>query len=455
MSSTQPRLRVAICGAGIGGLLLAVVIGKFSSDIALDIYEAHDAVATAGAGISFRQRTLNIAKQLGIYDEIAAVVTFPLDSERTAPGFVSRISDIKEGGFEWFSESSSHQGIGRASMHRMDFVRVIQAHLPEYCEIHLSKRLRTYNESDNGEITMHFEDGTSVTADVLVGADGLRSHTRRTMFETAAKVEPPLFDVSQLSKYTDARWSGFSMNRELIPMEKVLARYPDHPAKTAMCMMAGKRRAVVVYGIKGGAVLNLVANTFDPELEDTPYPGERWVGDTSKEDVLDKFSHFEPLARSLVELCEKPSRWAVHVVGPLPFWTRGHVVILGDAAHATTPHLGAGAGQAIDDAWLLGRLLAHPHIATPADVPRALKIFEEICKPYAERLAEASVHNGKLFNFCAPGDDPLAGPDCESERSPEALRLRWEKGEANRIAIDEIEDPIQQWERAEEMLVQA
>ncbi|EIW81187.1 FAD/NAD(P)-binding domain-containing protein [Coniophora puteana RWD-64-598 SS2] len=458
MSNTQPKFRVAICGAGIGGLFLATVIAKFSSNIKIDVYEAHDAVTTAGAGISFRPRTMRIAKELGIYDDVVAVSTFP--PERDTPSPIFRVSDIKEGGYEWFGEKARDSA--PASMHRMDFVRVIQNHLPKSCNVHLQKRVQSYAEADSGEITIHFADRTTATTDVLVGADGLRSKTRRCMFETAAKVEPPPFDRSQLSKYTDTSYSGYSIYRDLIPMNKLLAHYPDHPVKSAMYILTtialvlqlcGKGKHLVGYTINGGAMLNFAAVTYDPALEGTDYPGPdtRWVEDRPKQEMLDLFDDYEPMGRAWLDLSATPSRWAIHVVGKLPFWTRGRVAIIGDAAHAATPHLGAGAGAAIEDAWLLGRLLAHPRTAL-ADVPRALAIFEGICKPNAERVADKSMENGKLYDFYT--EDPLLQPG-EDERSPAALERRREKLVNARQAIVDAEDPLKQWERAEGLLLQA
>ncbi|EIW81165.1 hypothetical protein CONPUDRAFT_137230 [Coniophora puteana RWD-64-598 SS2] len=271
------------------------------------------------------------------------------------------------------------------------------------------------------------------------------------MFETAAKVEPALFDRSQLSRYTDTRYSGYSVYREIIPMDKLLARCPDHPVRDALCLFCGKGKNLVGYTINNGAMLNFAGVVYHSALVGTDFPGldRHWVEDVPKEELSDLFCDFEPLARACIDLCEKPSGWAVHVMAKLPFWTRGHVAIMGDAAHAATFHLGAGAGQAIEDAWLLGRLLAHPR-TTLADVPRALKIFEGICKPNAERVADKSMETGLMFGFYTA--DPLlhAGED---ERSPAALERRKEKVIRARRAVTEAEDPLKQWERAEEFLL--
>ncbi|OAX37520.1 hypothetical protein K503DRAFT_866798 [Rhizopogon vinicolor AM-OR11-026] len=77
-SSAAPKFRVAICGAGIGGLALAIAIGKFAQhDVQIDVYESRDAITTAGAGILIGPRAAEIVQELGMYEEAFGVSTKP------------------------------------------------------------------------------------------------------------------------------------------------------------------------------------------------------------------------------------------------------------------------------------------------------------------------------------------------------------------------------------------
>ncbi|OJA09582.1 hypothetical protein AZE42_13065, partial [Rhizopogon vesiculosus] len=169
-SSAAPKFRVAICGAGIGGLVLAIAIEKFAQrNVQIDVYESRDAITTAGAGISIALRATEIMRELGMYEEIFGVSTKPPSS---GLGPLFRKSDIPEGGFKWFQQIIRQQGL---AITRQDLVDILKQHLPASCTVHFNKRLTTYNKQPAGSIVLHFADDSAATTDVLIGADGIRS----------------------------------------------------------------------------------------------------------------------------------------------------------------------------------------------------------------------------------------------------------------------------------------
>jgi hypothetical protein len=118
-----------------------------------------------------------------------------------------------------------HSEFAPLSMHRQDMMAILQKHILPSCTLHLSKRLISHTSNDAGRVTMTFDDGTTASTDILVGADGLRSPTRRCMYEAAAQsAKDP-----ELLRYQDAVFSGETVYRNLVPTSKVLERYPDHP----------------------------------------------------------------------------------------------------------------------------------------------------------------------------------------------------------------------------------
>jgi len=126
-----------------------------------------------------------------------------------------------------------------------------------------------------------------------------------------------------------------------------------------------------------------------------------WVADATVQEVVGCYTNWEPDLVHLVEMIQEPSRWAVHVVDPLPFYVSRHVALLGDAAHAMTTHQGIGGGQAIEDAHILGRLLAHEK-TTLLNLTQILSIYEKIRLPLAQAAAERSWSNGLLYDFIHP-----------------------------------------------------
>ncbi|KAH7915880.1 hypothetical protein BJ138DRAFT_1109221 [Hygrophoropsis aurantiaca] len=437
-SRSSPKFRVAISGAGIGGLLLAVTIGKFS-DVPIDLYEAHAEITTVGAGVAVWRRTMDIMKELGLYEDVAKVAARAPDSSH---GPYMRRSDIREGGHEWFHQTFTY---GPSQMHRRDLVHILEEHLPQTCTVHLSKRLTTYTQTPSGALELNFADGTMATADVLIGADGIRSPTRKTMFERLAEDSPGTIDPDRVSDYVNPSWTGYLVYRSLIPVEKLLKHSPGNPAASEMMVACGRGKNIVSYPVMQGTLVNVAATVLDPEKTNTQFEGH-WVSDVSEEELQKAFDNFEPYSRQLLAFCEKPSRWALHVVNELPCSTSGNVALLGDACHAMTPHFGAGAGQAIEDAFVLGRLLAHD-LTTLSNIPTALRIYQDIRLPFATFVARESFKTGYMTNFLAPGyfdGIDLSNEKEDLERLHQALLKQW--------AWQVRDGSIEEWVEAEKQL---
>ncbi|OJA15162.1 hypothetical protein AZE42_08924, partial [Rhizopogon vesiculosus] len=240
LSSGTPKFRVAICGAGIGGLTLAVIIAKFAErDIQVDIYEAHDSITTTGAGIIISRRTAEVMEALDLYEEVSRV-SIRDPSSTNVQKF--RKSDIPEGGFEWFNHNINlkHRP---SMMHRRDFVDVIKQYVPSSYTFHFNKRLANYNRQSAGSFVLHFTDGSTATTDVLIGADGIRSSVRKTLFET---IDRDLVDSSKIRQYADASWTGTLHYRAVFPAEKLLEIDPNNVALKNFVIFCGRGKVEIV-----------------------------------------------------------------------------------------------------------------------------------------------------------------------------------------------------------------
>jgi salicylate hydroxylase len=122
---------------------------------------------------------------------------------------------------------------GGLSMHRPDLIDLLKDSLPPNCSVHLRKRMTTYttSSSESALIKMHFADGTTATADVLIGADGVRSATRETMFEALANQYQGFDGISheRLLRCKDPVWTGTVAYRCVYPAEKLRKVDPEHP----------------------------------------------------------------------------------------------------------------------------------------------------------------------------------------------------------------------------------
>lgn len=119
-------------------------------------------------------------------------------------------------------------------------------------------------------------------------------------------------------------------------------------------------------------------------------------------------------------MVEGPAIWALFDHAPAPCFFRGRIAIAGDAAHASTPHQGAGAGQALEDALVLSGLLADNRIQFANDVPRAFHAYDVVRRPRSQRVVTTSRAAGELYNF-----QSSEGNNLEAVRNNLLSRYRW------------------------------
>jgi salicylate hydroxylase len=112
------------------------------------------------------------------------------------------------------------------------------------------------------------------------------------------------------------------------------------------------------------------------------------------------------------------NRWGLYDHAPAENFSRGRIAMMGDAAHASTPHQGAGAGQGIEDAYIMASLLAHSSIKTDVDIPRAFKAFDAVRRPRSQRVVSTSREQGHLYDF------ELLGVEDDVEKIGALLRTR-------------------------------
>jgi salicylate hydroxylase len=124
-------------------------------------------------------------------------------------------------------------------MHRQHLVDILEQHLPASCTVHFNKRLIKYDTPSAGSLVLHFADGGTENTDVLIGADGIRSSVRKTLFET---IDPNLVDPTKIGHYTDASWTGSLIYRGVIPAEKLKEKDVNNVALGDFAIVSPSRR---------------------------------------------------------------------------------------------------------------------------------------------------------------------------------------------------------------------
>ncbi|KAM5533711.1 hypothetical protein V8D89_012584 [Ganoderma adspersum] len=406
------KLRVAICGGGIGGLTLAVALSRFP-DIQVDVYEAAGQFREIGAGVMIWARTWEILSLLGMAEAFSRIAHAPPD-ESLGIGFDYRKSDQPETGSRFHLFEVPY---GCIRFHRAHFLDALVDHLPAGAA-HFGKRLAAYTYSpvahqSEPQIRLQFSDGSAATCDLLVGCDGIKSVVRKQLLED--HVHKRRGDP-QLLAHIGPVWSGTVAYRGLIPVERLRnADGTEHRTIRSPMMYCGKSKHVVSYSISAGSIVNVVAMASEPHLNGTEFRGQ-WVTDCSPSEVQECFGGWEPEVEEMLKCIERPTKWAIHELKPLPFYTRDRVVLVGDAAHAMTPHQGAGAGQAIEDAYVLAEVLGHAN-TTIANLPTALAAYESVRLPMANHVLQGSRQSGDMYEFNGPlrEDLTLLGPQIASQ----------------------------------------
>ncbi|TFY76984.1 hypothetical protein EWM64_g7028 [Hericium alpestre] len=409
---SSPKFRVAICGGGIGGLTLAVALGKYS-DIPIDVYEAANEIGTVGAGLAVWKRTWDVMQSLGLEAEMTKR-KIPLPQEKDEPSVMIRRADDPKGGADLYQLVSSY---GSIPLHRMHLVDMLRDLLPKTCTVHTSKRLSKYTHKADGSLTLHFADGETATTDVLVGADGIHSLVRAQLSQellAAGRLYPGLNAPDAYSKSVNPRWTGSMVYRSLIAPSKVRT---DHPiwSTTGICY-SGKGKHIIAYPISNGSMINFLAFYTVPDGEGMPFPG-KWVEDAPKEEALAHYVGWEPDVQEILQM------------------------------HAMTPHVSAGAGQAMEDACMLGRLHAHD-LTTHDTVPAAIQIYEDRRLAFANAVVAAARETGLMYEFNGPEYDGALPMDAD------ALR-RWREGIFRRWEFQWQGSPLEECREAEETLRRA
>lgn len=320
-------LRVAIVGAGIGGLSLALALRE--RGLRAEVFEQAAQLTEIGAAIALSANATREYARLGLLDELAAASTTPTELIYRHWQDGSRIAahPVAEGNAYVDRFGAPYYGIHRADLQRTLSGAFGAEHL------HLGCRL-TGVVPERDSVVLEFADGRVERADVVVGADGVRSTVRRWVTGT-----------------DDAVYSGTSAFRGIVPT----ADLPSLPDPHAIQFWMGPDAHLLHYAIGGaGELVNFFAVVEGPPV----WPHGGTVAEVPEEVPVASFGGWHPAVPEMIGAAGSPLRWGLFTVRPLLRWYRGRVVVLGDAAHGMLPHQGQGANTSIEDAFALAALVA-------------------------------------------------------------------------------------------------
>jgi salicylate hydroxylase len=250
-------------------------------------------------------------------------------------------------------------------IHRADLLALLAGQLPPGT-VRTGCRCTGFSQ-DAGRATVGFADGTTATADVVIGADGIHSVLQGFVVAPARPV-----------------FSGVVAYRGLVP------RLDEYPAG-AIRMWMGQSRHFLVFPVRAGQLLNYVG--FVPS--DTSVR-ESWSAPGDPAALATHFAGWDPVIGEVIAAISGPGgsgfQWGMYDRAPLPRWSSGRLTLLGDAAHPMLPHLGQGVNQALEDAVALAALLGAS--TSSAGVPRALAAYEGLRRDRTARVQLGSRRQG-------------------------------------------------------------
>lgn len=336
---------ILVVGAGIGGLTLASLLDRRGFEV--DLVERAPAFGAVGAGLMLAVNATSVLREVGCLEAIEAA------------GWIfsrGRISDSRDRTIVEIDGFDAK--IGRAvAVHRAKLHEALADSLGG-ATLHLGRTVRSLEQRDDG-VDVELSDGHRRRYGLVVGADGIRSATRDHVVADAAP-----------------RYAGYTSWRFVVPFSV------DPPVTTEM-WGRGKRFGIVPIGddlTYCFATANTSAGERDPEngrVEHFRSLFSEFGG--AVPEILRRLDEETPLLRTDIEEIT------------LDRWSRGRVVLIGDAAHAMTPNLGQGAAMAIEDAYVLAGTLADE-----SSVDEALASYERVRRPRVQAIADESRSLGRV-----------------------------------------------------------
>ncbi|KAK5114292.1 hypothetical protein LTR62_002543 [Meristemomyces frigidus] len=379
---------IAIAGGGIGGL--ATAIGLLHAGIDVHIYEAAPAFAEIGAGVSLGP---NAARAMKLIDPAIHAGFLKCATNNAWPEYQQSWFSFRKGENRDNSEqSASEQGAkffdlfcetGQSSVHRARFLDELVALVPEE-RSHFGKRLESVTDEGDDGVIIRFADGTEARHNALIGCDGIKSNVRLAV-------------IGRDTPASHAVFTGKYAYRGLIPMDEAAALLGDEVARNSQ-MYLGRGGHILTFPIEQGATMNVVA--FSTK-EDGKWEDNEWVKPLDHKAMERDFEGWTAVTGKILSLMRKSDCWALFHHLPAPTYFKNRVCILGDAAHASTPHNGAGAGQALEDALIMSRVLAL--VRDGRELSRAFAAFDAVRRPRSQRQVRVAEESGLLYDLQAPG----------------------------------------------------
>ncbi|KPI42934.1 Salicylate hydroxylase [Cyphellophora attinorum] len=427
---SKPPFRVAIVGGGLGGLFCALSLHHHvKHPLQIDVYEQAAQYREIGAGIGLGPNAAKLFHEVGLGERINAI-----SGDRAGVWISFRRFDTGE---DVITIPSIDKGAVRnVPMARSELLDLLLDAIRERkaATLHTAKRCSKLSEPGADTVTLHFNDDTTATANLVIAADGIHSAVR-SQFATDKPV-----------------YGGMIAYRGVIPISTLPDPWPFSSYSVAWM---GKKRHFLIFPISANKSLNIVAfaTKSEDEITDTL---ESWTATCPRSEVEKDFAGFEGTVQHIIAQMPDPaSKWRLNYREPLAEWVHmaGKVVLIGDASHSMMPHQGAGAGQATEDDYVLARCL-NEYLSQSsesvngkgkhASLQEWMQIYQNVRLPRAQKVARTSKEAGEVYEMVTPDLVDKDFEDClPIVKEKISTRMRWIWTEDIGEAFDKARQELQ------------
>ncbi|GAD99320.1 hypothetical protein MYCGRDRAFT_54325 [Paecilomyces variotii No. 5] len=368
-----PRdIHVGLIGAGIGGLAAAISLRR--SGARVTVLEAAEELGEIGAGIQMTPNVSVLLQRWNVAEVIGEnLVQFEELNMRRKDG--TRVGHTKIATLE--------QALGRPwwvvhRAHLHDGLAAVAKKLG--AEIYIDSRVTHLEYQSGDKVKVETLKGAQYTFDLVIGADGINSVVRKTLFPDV-RPEPPTNNCAYraIVPYDEIRKD---------PVAKELIE------KLTMEVWMAHNAYIITYPISAGKDFNLVLSHHRPEkLRATEL-------DVPIEEMRNEYKDFDPRIKRIVDMIPNTSRWPLMVTGPLPTWSspQKNVVLMGDAAHSMVNHMAQGAATSMEDGSFLGKCIGAV-VDGKISLREAINLYEKERMPKAYAKQQVSFLNGAIWHL--------------------------------------------------------
>ena len=348
------KMKYTIIGAGIGGLTTALAFQQ--KGIPYQIFEKAPKLNEVGAGIWLAPNALQVLESLGVLEDIKSNGN-SIDRITLGKPDLSPLSDNPQ------DVVKDKFGYSTIAIHRARLQKLLFEKIPTE-KIHLGKSFQSFRQLTSEKINITFADHSTTETDFLIGADGINSLVRKQLFPQS-----------------QTRYSGQTCWRGIADVEL------EEAFRHRGMELWGNQIRFGLSKITKGKVYWFAVALDKPNQKDDK--------EIVKDKLLNMFADFHPLVKKIITATpvDKMLRNDINDLKPMKNWHQDNICLIGDAGHATTPNMGQGAAQAIEDAYYLSRFIARQ------PDKNVFSLFEQKRRKKVDTIVKESWATGKMAHW--------------------------------------------------------